>query len=105
MRASEFIPQLYQPYNVTKEQAGIGIYWILHGLLKQLFLADYLAVQFIDRVFDNPQLYSGFETLSALFGYSMQVYADFSGYTDVAIGIAMRNSSRIMPKIIENRAA
>ena len=52
-------------------------------------LADYLAVQFIDRVFDNPQLYSGFETMSALFGYSMQVYADFSGYTDVAIGIAM----------------
>jgi D-alanyl-lipoteichoic acid acyltransferase DltB (MBOAT superfamily) len=46
-------------------------------------------VQFIDRVFDNPQLYSGFETMSALFGYSLQVYADFSGYTDVAIGIAM----------------
>lgn len=89
VRASEFIPQLYEPYKVTKEQAGLGIFWILNGLLKKLFLADYLAVQFIDRVFDNPQLYSGFETLSALFGYSMQVYADFSGYTDVAIGIAM----------------
>ena len=89
VRASEFVPQLYQPYNLTKERAGLAVFWILNGLLKKLFLADYLAVQFIDRVFDNPQLYSGFETMSALFGYSLQVYADFSGYTDVAIGIAM----------------
>src|SRR6056300_1062610 len=89
VRASEFIPQLYQPYALTKERAGLAVFWILNGLLKKLVLADYLAVQFIDRVFDNPQLYSGFETMSALFGYSMQVYADFSGYTDVAIGIAM----------------
>lgn len=89
VRASEFIPQLYQPYSLSKERAGLAVFWILNGLLKKLVLADYLAVQFIDRVFDNPQLYSGFETLSALFGYSMQVYADFSGYTDVAIGIAM----------------
>ena len=89
VRASEFIPQLYQPYALSKERAGLAVFWILNGLLKKLVLADYLAVQFIDRVFDNPQLYSGFETLSALFGYSMQVYADFSGYTDVAIGIAM----------------
>ena len=89
VRASEFIPQLYQPYALTKERAGLAVFWILNGLLKKLVLADYLAVQFIDRVFDNPQLYSGFETMSALFGYSMQVYADFSGYTDIAIGIAM----------------
>ena len=62
VRASEFTPQLYEPYKVTKKQAGLGIFWILNGLLKKLFLADYLpAVQFIDRVFDNPQLYSGFE--------------------------------------------
>jgi len=89
VRASEFIPQLYAPYQLSKQRAGLAVFWILNGLLKKLFLADYLAVQFIDRVFDNPQLYSGFETLSALFGYSLQVYADFSGYTDVAIGIAM----------------
>jgi alginate O-acetyltransferase complex protein AlgI len=89
VRASEFIPQLYQPYNLSKERAGLAVFWILNGLVKKLVLADYLAVQFIDRVFDNPQLYGGFETMSALFGYSMQVYADFSGYTDVAIGIAM----------------
>ena len=89
VRASEFIPQIPQPYQLSKQRAGLAVFWILNGLLKKLFLADYLAVQFIDRVFDNPQLYSGFETMSALFGYSLQVYADFSGYTDVAIGIAM----------------
>ena len=89
VRASEFIPQLYEPYKLSKERAGLAVFWILNGLLKKLVLADYIAVQFIDRVFDNPQLYSGFETMSALFGYSLQVYADFSGYTDVAIGIAM----------------
>ncbi len=89
VRASEFIPQIHQPYQLSKQRAGLAVFWILNGLLKKLFLADYLAVQFIDRVFDNPQLYSGFETISALFGYSLQVYADFSGYTDVAIGIAM----------------
>ena len=89
VRASEFIPQLYEPYKLSKERAGLAVFWILNGLLKKLVLADYLAVQFIDRVFDNPQLYSGFETMSALFGYSLQVYADFSGYTDVAVGIAM----------------
>lgn len=89
VRASEFILQLYEPYKLSKERAGLAVFWILNGLLKKLVLADYLAVQFIDRVFDNPQLYSGFETMSALFGYSLQVYADFSGYTDVAIGIAM----------------
>jgi alginate O-acetyltransferase complex protein AlgI len=89
VRASEFIPQLYEPYKLSKDRAGLAVFWILNGLLKKLVLADYLAVQFIDRVFDNPQLYSGFETMSALFGYSLQVYADFSGYTDVAIGIAM----------------
>jgi len=54
-----------------------------------MFLADYLAVNFIDRVFDNPGMYTGFENLMALYGYSLQVYADFSGYTDIAIGIAL----------------
>jgi alginate O-acetyltransferase complex protein AlgI len=89
VRASEFIPQLYAPYKLSKERAGLAVFWILNGLLKKLILADYLALQFIDDVFKDPQVYSGFETMSALFGYSLQVYADFSGYTDVAIGIAM----------------
>src|SRR5210317_1711496 len=89
VRASEFIPQLYNKYNVTKEQFGLGLFWILNGLLKKMFLADYIAVNFVDRVFANPTSYSGFEIMLALFGHSLQVYADFSGYTDIAIGVAL----------------
>jgi len=89
VRASEFIPQLHKPYNLSRRWFGIAIFWIMNGLLKKLILADYLAVNFCDRVFENPLLYSGFENLSALFCYSLQVYADFSGYTDIATGVAM----------------
>ncbi len=89
VRASEFIPQLHKPYNLSRRWFGIAIFWIMNGLLKKLILADYLAVNFCDRVFENPLLYSGFENLAALFCYSLQVYADFSGYTDIATGVAM----------------
>lgn len=89
VRASEFIPQLYRPFNLSRRQFGIAVFWILNGLVKKIVLSDYLAVNFIDRVFENPLLFSGLENLSALFAYSLQVYADFSGYTDIAIGVAM----------------
>ena len=89
VRAAEFIPQLYKPYFLARRQFGIAIFWILNGLAKKIILSDYLAVNFIDRVFDNPMLFSGFENLMALLVYSLQVYADFSGYTDIAIGVAM----------------
>ena len=68
---------------------GIAIFWILNGMAKKIILSDYIAVNFIDRVFENPTMYSGFENFAALFGYSLQVYTDFSGYTDIAIGLAM----------------
>ena len=58
-------------------------------MLKKIVLADYVASNFADRVFAQPTLYSGLECLLALFAYSLQVYADFSGYTDVAIGVAL----------------
>ena len=89
VRASEFIPQLYKKFSLSRRQFGIAVFWILNGLAKKLILSDYIAVNFIDRVFDNPLLFTGFENLAALFGYSFQVYADFSGYTDIAIGVAM----------------
>ena len=89
VRASEFIPQLYKPFHLSRKQFGIAVFWIMNGLAKKIILSDYIAVNFIDRVFDNPLMYTGFENLCALFGYSLQVYADFSGYTDIAIGVAM----------------
>ncbi len=89
VRASEFIPQLYKPFFLSRRQFGVAVFWIINGLIKKIVLSDYLAVNFIDRVFENPLLFSGLENLMALFCYSLQVYADFSGYTDIAIGVAM----------------
>lgn len=89
IRASEFIPQMYKKFFLSRRQFGIAVFWIVNGLAKKIILSDYIAVNFVDRVFDNPTMFSGFENLVALFGYSLQVYADFSGYTDIAIGVAM----------------
>lgn len=89
VRAKDFIPQLHRPYAVTRAGFGMGLFWILNGLLKKVWLADYLAVNLVDRVFSRPEGYSGLENLLGLYGYSLQVYADFSGYTDMAIGVAM----------------
>ncbi len=89
VRASQFIPQMYKDYHLSREQFGLAIFWIMKGLVKKIFIGDYIAVNFIDRVFSSPLHYSGFENLMALFGYSLQVYADFSGYTDMAIGVAL----------------
>lgn len=89
VRAAEFIPQLYKPYKLTQYQFGLAIFWILKGLIKKVVIGDYIAVNFIDRIFENPTMFTGFENLMALYGYSLQVYADFSGYTDIAIGVAL----------------
>ena len=89
VRANEFLSQLYRPFRLSRRLAGLAVFWILNGLIKKIVLSDYLAINLIDRVFENPLLFSGFENIFALFAYSLQVYADFSGYTDIAIGIAM----------------
>ena len=89
VRANEFVPQIYRKYHLGRKQFGFAVFWILNGLAKKIILSDYIAVNFVDRVFENPTMFSGFENLAALFGYSLQVYADFSGYTDIAIGVAM----------------
>lgn len=89
VRAADFIPQLYKPYRLTQEQFGLALFFILRGLFKKMFIGDYIAVNLIDRVFANPISYTGFENLMGLYAYSLQVYCDFSGYTDIAIGLAL----------------
>ena len=89
VRASEFMPQLYKRYSLSMQEFGYALFMILKGLFKKMFIGDYIALNFVDRVFANPTGFSGFENLSALFGYSLQVYVDFSGYTDIAIGVAL----------------
>lgn len=95
VRASEFIPQIYQPFSLTQREMGIAMWWILKGLVKKLFIADYIAVNFVDRVFADPGAYTGFENVMGLYGYSLQVYCDFAGYTDIAIGVALLMGFRL----------
>ncbi|MFO0357271.1 MAG: MBOAT family O-acyltransferase [Sphingobacteriaceae bacterium] len=88
VKAHEFLYQIYQPYSLTKFEFGMATFWIMNGFAKKI-VADYIAVNFIDRVFSSPHLYTGVEAVMAIFSYSLQVYMDFSGYTDMAIGIAL----------------
>lgn len=95
VRAKDFIPQIRQPFNLTKYQFGLAVFMILNGLFKKMVVGDYIAVNFIDRIFGNPLLFSGVENLLAVIGYSLQVYLDFSGYTDIAIGISLLMGFRL----------
>jgi alginate O-acetyltransferase complex protein AlgI len=89
VRASDFLPQIYKPTIVTSEMLGRGIFLIGCGLFKKAVISDYISTNFVDRVFDAPTLYSGIENLFAVYGYALQIYCDFSGYSDMAIGIAL----------------
>lgn len=89
VRASEFIPQMYRPYSVSQREMGHALFLILIGLFKKVVLSDYIALNLVDRIFANPQAYTGLENLMATYGYVLQIYCDFSGYTDIAIGVAL----------------
>lgn len=89
VRAFDFLPQIYKPTYVTPQMFGRGIFLIGCGLFKKAVISDYISINFVDRVFDAPTLYSGLENLFAIYGYALQIYCDFSGYSDMAIGIAL----------------
>ncbi|MBR1543818.1 MAG: MBOAT family protein [Muribaculaceae bacterium] len=89
VRAADFIPQIRQPLTVTREMLGTGIWFIATGLFKKAVISDYISINFVERVFADPSLYSGVENLFGVYGYALQIYCDFSGYSDMAIGIAL----------------
>ncbi|TAF35243.1 MAG: MBOAT family protein [Cytophagales bacterium] len=89
VRAHDFIPQIYKPYELSEEDYGRAIFLIINGLVKKVFISDYISINFVDRVFLEPANYEGFATLMAFYGYAIQIYCDFSGYTDMAIGLAL----------------
>ena len=89
VRASEFIPQLYSEFHLRQREFSHALFLISKGLIKKIIISDFIAVNFIDRVFEMPAMYSGFENLTAIFGYGLQIYCDFSGYTDIAIGLGL----------------
>lgn len=89
VRARDFIPQIRRDVVLTREMFGEGVFLILAGLFKKAVISDYISLNFVDRIFDDPLLYSGFECLTGIYGYALQIYCDFSGYSDMAIGIAL----------------
>lgn len=95
VRASEFIPQIYSKIQLTREDFDSALFLIIGGLIKKTVISDYISLNFVDRVFDAPKSYSAFENLMASYGYTIQIYCDFSGYSDMAIGIALLMGFRL----------
>ena len=88
VRAAEFLPQIKRPYYLSSSGFGKAVFLIMTGLIKKVVISDYISINFVDRVFETPEMYSGFMNLMAVYGYSLQIYCDFSGYSDIAIGLA-----------------
>jgi len=89
VRANELLPQLRTPRDPRQVLAGPGLFLIVGGLIKKTVVADELARGIVDPVFNDPSAHSGAEVLLAIYGFAAQIYCDFSGYTDMAIGIAL----------------
>lgn len=89
VRAKDFLPQIYKKLNLTRDDVNTALFLIVGGLIKKTFISDYISLNFVDRVFDAPNSYTAFENLMASYGYAIQIYCDFSGYSDMAIGIAL----------------
>jgi alginate O-acetyltransferase complex protein AlgI len=97
VRAADLLPQFEQSPPRDAHREGIGLALMLAGYVKKVAIADWLAMRLVDRVFDAPGLYSSVEILAAIYGYAIQIYCDFSGYTDIAIGAALVLGYRLAP--------
>ena len=88
VRADYFLPQLRKNVEPTSSMIWAGLWLVIIGIAKKAVIADYIA-QYNDLIFDNPAIYTGVQALMGVLGYTMQIYCDFSGYSDMAIGLAL----------------
>jgi alginate O-acetyltransferase complex protein AlgI len=89
VRPRDLLPQLAGEPRFSEKDASEALFLVALGLLKKVAVGDYLAVNLVDRVFDSPLTHSALECYAAALGYAVQIYCDFSGYTDIAIGSAL----------------
>jgi D-alanyl-lipoteichoic acid acyltransferase DltB (MBOAT superfamily) len=89
VRAHDLLPQLDKLPALELQKATRGLFLILVGLFKKIALADTLAIAIVDRVFEAPENFSSLEVLTGVYGYALQIYLDFSAYSDIAIGSAL----------------
>jgi alginate O-acetyltransferase complex protein AlgI len=97
VRASDFIPQISKPYVLNSEDIGKGMYLIVSGLFKKIVISDFIYQNFVQYIFDDPSRHTGLECLLGVYGYALVIYCDFSGYSDMAIGIARWTGFKIPP--------
>ena len=88
-RQGRLLDQLLKPFELSPEDGARALLLIATGLVKKLLIADYLANNLVARIFDTPALYSSAEILTGVYGYALQLFFDFSGYTDIAMGAAL----------------
>ena len=88
VRAHDFVPQINKPYVINDNDFAKGFYLIISGLIKKLIISDFITLNFVNYIFDDPTRYTGLENLMAVYAYAVVIYCDFSGYSDIAIGIA-----------------
>ena len=100
VRARDFIPQISEPFHLTKTEFSWSVIQIVKGLIKKIVIADFLVVYFIDKIlFPESSVFSepGFTYVIAMWAYSIHIYADFSGYTDIAIGLSRLMGFKLKP--------
>jgi len=95
-RAADFLPQVEKDRSVSRADVGKALLLIMSGLFKKIVIADYISLNFVDRVFEAPLRFTGVENLFAVWGYGLQIYCDFSGYSDIAIGVALMLGFKLM---------
>lgn len=100
IRAKDFLPQMYEKLHLTKADFNKALFLILIGLIKKAVISDYISTNFVDRIFDSPLSYTSFENLMAVYGYTLQIYCDFSGYSDMAIGLSLLMGFKIPPNFL-----
>lgn len=93
-RAQTLLPHVRKSGPVASHRLYVGLWLVMLGLLKKCVIADYIA-QYNDWIFADPAMYSGFECMMGILGYSVQIYCDFSGYSDMSIGIAAMMGFRL----------
>ena len=89
VRATEFMPELAAARRPDRAETGRAVQLIGRGLFKKVVISDFLARAIVDDAFGAPSEYGALDVLFGIYGYAVQIYADFSGYTDMAIGIAL----------------
>lgn len=95
VRATDFLPQMTRRPSLAREDVDFAIWRISKGLVKKVLLGDFIAASFADSIFASPAQYSSLENLLALYAFTLQIYADFSGYSDIAIGVGRLLGYRI----------